>query len=78
MTVEKVTGKKINIFRDVKPENFVLGLKDGENFNMIHMIDFGLATTYVDIKGDIIKIINDDILIKLEENGMIHFSILSN
>ncbi len=61
MTNEKVTGKKINIFRDVKPENFVLGLKDGENFNMIHMIDFGLATTYVDIKGDLIKIIHDNI-----------------
>ena len=41
-------------FRDVKPENFVLGLKDGDNFNMIHMIDFGLATTYVDIKGNLI------------------------
>jgi serine/threonine protein kinase len=37
--------------RDIKPENFVLGLKDGDNFNMIYMIDFGLAITYVDIRG---------------------------
>ena len=40
-----------HVWRDVKPENFVLGLKDGPAFNMIHMIDFGLAIQYIDING---------------------------
>ena len=37
--------------RDIKPENFLLGLKSGPNFNMIHMVDFGLAVTYLDVQG---------------------------
>ncbi|XP_059086697.1 casein kinase I-like [Tigriopus californicus] len=36
------------VYRDVKPENFLLGKKDSEEFNIIHMVDFGLATFYRD------------------------------
>ena len=36
------------VYRDVKPENFLLGRKDSKQFNIIHLVDFGLATFYKD------------------------------
>jgi serine/threonine protein kinase len=38
--------------RDIKPENFLTGLSSGPNFNMIYLVDFGLATSYLDSRGD--------------------------
>lgn len=40
------------IFRDVKPENFLLGLPKAENENTIHVIDFGLAKEFRDTDGN--------------------------
>lgn len=34
------------IFRDLKPENFAMGL--GKFSNRVHLFDFGLAKLYVD------------------------------
>ena len=39
---------KFFIHRDVKPDNFLIGL--GKNQNIIHVIDFGLAKRYMDPK----------------------------
>ena len=39
-------------FRDIKPENFLTGLSSSSTFNMIYMVDFGLATSYLDTSGD--------------------------
>eukprot|EP00128_Syssomonas_multiformis_P007884 Colp12_sorted_trinity150504_noHs@33427 len=36
------------IYRDVKPENFLIGLKEKKSENMVHIIDFGLAKEYID------------------------------
>ena len=36
------------IFRDLKPENFLLGAQDGPNKNIVYMVDFGLATPFID------------------------------
>eukprot|EP00356_Strombidium_inclinatum_P014627 CAMPEP_0170492606 /NCGR_PEP_ID=MMETSP0208-20121228/12499_1 /TAXON_ID=197538 /ORGANISM="Strombidium inclinatum, Strain S3" /LENGTH=131 /DNA_ID=CAMNT_0010768373 /DNA_START=475 /DNA_END=870 /DNA_ORIENTATION=- len=36
------------IHRDVKPDNFLMGL--GENSNVLHVIDLGLAKRYIDVK----------------------------
>lgn len=43
-------GKRL-IYRDTKPENFLLGLTDTDNYNVVHIIDFGLCKEYKDIKG---------------------------
>ena len=34
------------VYRDVKPENFLLGRKNTKESNIIHLVDFGLATYY--------------------------------
>lgn len=39
------------IFRDTKPENFLVGRKEKNDQNRIYMIDFGLAKEYVDAEG---------------------------
>ena len=36
------------VYRDVKPENFLMGRKDSSDSNVIHLVDFGLATFYRD------------------------------
>lgn len=36
------------VYRDIKPENFLLGLKGSKESNIIHLIDFGLATYFKD------------------------------
>ncbi|CAD8128098.1 unnamed protein product [Paramecium sonneborni] len=41
------------IHRDIKPDNFVLGL--GQQQNILHLIDFGLSKFYLNSKGHHIK-----------------------
>ena len=48
--------KKGLIYRDVKPENFLVGRHSSRKFSTIHVIDFGLAKEYIDPKnGEHIK-----------------------
>ena len=34
------------VYRDIKPDNFLLGKKNSKYSNIIHIVDFGLATYY--------------------------------
>jgi len=45
--MEYVHSKRL-IFRDVKPENFLIGRHSNNRHNVIYIIDFGLAKEYID------------------------------
>ncbi|XP_067886029.1 casein kinase I isoform X2 [Heterodontus francisci] len=45
--MEYVHSKNL-IYRDVKPENYLVGRPGSKNQNVIHIIDFGLAKEYID------------------------------
>jgi len=40
--------KQCYIHRDIKPDNFLIGLKAKQN--VVHLIDFGLAKRFRDLK----------------------------
>ena len=48
--IEYVHTKHL-IYRDVKPENFLMGRYHAQNKNIVHIIDFGLAKEYIDAES---------------------------
>ncbi|KXN81328.1 hypothetical protein AN958_05183 [Leucoagaricus sp. SymC.cos] len=47
--VQSVHEKSL-IYRDIKPDNFLIGVPGGKTANTIHLIDFGMAKFYRDPK----------------------------
>lgn len=52
--LEQLHSKNL-IHRDIKPDNYVIG--HGNNINIVHLIDFGLAKYYKDSEGNHIPFI---------------------
>ena len=49
VTLEEVHSKRV-IHRDIKPENWCIG--EGEDFNSIYLIDYGLSKVYENEEGE--------------------------
>ncbi|PVG02775.1 kinase-like protein [Serendipita vermifera] len=47
--VQSVHEKNL-IYRDIKPDNFLIGRPGTKNANLVHMVDFGMAKQYRDPK----------------------------
>ncbi|XP_040583913.1 casein kinase I-like [Lepeophtheirus salmonis] len=45
--IESIHSRGI-IYRDIKPENFLMGRKGSKDRNIVHLVDYGLATPYRD------------------------------
>ncbi|KAF9565376.1 kinase-like protein [Agrocybe pediades] len=50
VTRVQAVHEKSLIYRDIKPDNFLIGVSGSKNANMIHIIDFGMAKYYRDPK----------------------------
>lgn len=50
--VQSIHDKSL-IYRDIKPDNFLIGVPGTKNANLIHIIDFGMAKHYRDPKSKI-------------------------
>ena len=44
--MEYIHSKHI-VYRDVKPDNFLIGRRASSTFDVIHVVDFGLAREYL-------------------------------
>jgi casein kinase 1 len=50
--VQSIHDKSL-IYRDIKPDNFLIGVPGHKNANIIHIIDFGMAKHYRDPKSKV-------------------------
>lgn len=50
VTRVQAVHEKSLIYRDIKPDNFLIGVPGSKNANTIHLIDFGMAKFYRDPK----------------------------
>ena len=47
------------VYRDIKPENFLVGASKGPQTNMIYMVDYGLAQSILDKTGKHVAFSNE-------------------
>ena len=47
------------VFRDVKPENFLIGGRVGAAASTVYMVDYGLAAPYLDTGGQHVDCCNE-------------------